>query len=162
MRKLSRQIFQTSEDGKFLSSLESLEVLLAKFLSILMIGVCFFTVYDLCFFLGKSFIVESLTAPLKAKDSLFEVFGLFLNVLIALELLENITVYLKEHSVRYELVVVTSLIAVARKIIIFDIEKKNAIDLMALAVAVLTLSISYLIIRWSKPSKKSDRSKKLD
>lgn len=158
-KKLYKHIFQTSEDGRFLRFLDNMEVLLAKFLSLLMIGVCFFTVYDLCIFLGSSFIIASLKAPLTAsKDSLFEAFGLFLNVLIALELLENITVYLKEHSVRYELVVITSLIAVSRKIIIFDIEKKNAIDLMALAVAVLTLSISYLIIRLSKHFKKGGGS----
>ena len=78
---------------------------------------------------------------------LFQLFGLFLNVLIALEILENITAYLKKNVVRVELVLVTSLIAVSRKIIILDLEKKDSQDLIALAVAVFSLSISYLIIR---------------
>jgi len=47
----------------------------------------------------------------------------FLNVLIALEILENITAYLRKHVVQVELVIVTSIIAVARKIIILDFEK---------------------------------------
>ena len=78
---------------------------------------------------------------------LFQLFGLFLNVLIALEILENITAYLKKHVIQVELVIVTSLIAVSRKIIILDLEKKDSNDLIALAVAVFSLSISYFIIR---------------
>jgi Phosphate-starvation-inducible E. len=62
------------------------------------------------------------------KDTLFVIFGLFLNVLIALEILENITAYLKKHVIQVELVIVTSLIAVSRKIIILDLEKKTAAD----------------------------------
>jgi len=53
-------------------------------------------------------------------------------------------------------VVAISLIAIARKIIIFDLEKKDAFDLIALSIAVLTLSISYLIIRSMHPKKKGD------
>jgi uncharacterized membrane protein (DUF373 family) len=46
-------------------------------------------------------------------------------------------------------VLVTSLIAVARKIIILDLEKKDSNDLIALSVAVFSLSFSYIIIRLS-------------
>jgi uncharacterized membrane protein (DUF373 family) len=44
-------------------------------------------------------------------------------------------------------VIVTSLIAVGRKIIIFDLDKKGGQDLIGLAIAILALSISYLIVR---------------
>jgi uncharacterized membrane protein (DUF373 family) len=81
--------------------------------------------------------------------TLFQLFGLFLNVLIALEILENITAYLKKQVIQVELVLITSLIAVSRKIIILDLEKKDSNDLIALAVAVFALSISYLVIRLS-------------
>jgi len=77
--------------------------------------------------------------------SLIEIFGLFLNVLIALEILENITAYLRNHAIQLELVIVTTLTAVARKIIIFD--KPSGADLTSLAIAIFTLSISYWIIR---------------
>ena len=79
-------------------------------------------------------------------STLFELFGLFLNVLIALEILENITAYLRKHVIQVELVIVTSLIAVSRKIIILDLEKKSSSDLIALAVAVFSLSIAYAIV----------------
>ena len=59
----------------------------------------------------------------------------------------DITAYLKKHVIQVELVIVTSLIAVSRKIIILDLEKKDSNDLIAMAVAVFSLSISYFVIR---------------
>lgn len=56
-----------------------------------------------------------------------------LNVLIALEILQNITAYLRKPIVQVELVIVTCIIAVARKIVILDFEKTLGIDLIELA-----------------------------
>lgn len=157
LKNFFRQFFKTSKDDQFLQIMGKIEVFIAKFLSVLMIIVTLFAVYDLCVFLFLSLAVELVSEPHGiTKDSLFEAFGLLLNVLIALEILANITVYLKEHSVQYELVVITSLIAVARKIIIFDLEKKEAVDLIALSVAVLTLSTSYFLIRYLNQKSKED------
>jgi uncharacterized membrane protein (DUF373 family) len=58
------------------------------------------------------------------------------------------------HVIQVELVLVTSLIAVSRKIIILDLEKKDSNDLIALGVAALALSVSYLIIRLSNRTAK--------
>ena len=79
--------------------------------------------------------------------TLLDIFGLFLSVLIALEILENITGYLKKHVVQIELVIVTSLTAVARKIIILDLDKVTGVSLVGLAISILALSISYLIVK---------------
>ncbi|MDZ4784505.1 MAG: phosphate-starvation-inducible PsiE family protein, partial [bacterium] len=78
---------------------------------------------------------------------LIDIFGLFLNILIALEILENITAYLRNHVIQLELVIVTSLTAVARKIIIFDGSKSTGTDLTGLAFAIFALSVSYWIVR---------------
>ncbi len=85
--------------------------------------------------------------------TLIEIFGFFLNILIALELLENITVYLKKHIVQLELVLTTALIAVARKIIIFDTNKYEKMDLIALGVATICLAASYWLVRYSHQKK---------
>ncbi len=129
--------------------LERVEVLVSKLLSISMVLVILASVYDLSVFLVKDFIVPEIMTPDfgQFSVSLFKIFGLFLNVLIALELLENITAYLKKHVIQVELVIVTSLIAVARKIIILDLEKTTALDLIALAAAIFALSGSYWIIK---------------
>jgi uncharacterized membrane protein (DUF373 family) len=79
--------------------------------------------------------------------TLIEIFGLFLNILIAMELLENITGYLKKNVIQVELVTVTAIIAVARKIIIFDFNKYGEMQLAALVVATLGLSVSYWLLK---------------
>lgn len=109
-----------------------------------MVAVILVAVFDLGVVLAQ----QLLTPPYGFLGrTLIEIFGLFLNVLIALEILENITAYLRKHVVQVELVIVTSIIAVARKIIILDFEKTSGTDLIGLAIAIFSLAISYWIIR---------------
>ncbi len=149
LRKLFNRLRHAWKDENFLHSLEKVEVLVSKILSIAMVIVILAAIYDLSVFLVRDFLLaEGLYPDLGTfGNKLFTIFGLFLNVLIALEILENISAYLKKHVIQVELVIVTSLIAVARKIIILDLEKKTAMDLIALAVAIFALSGSYWIIR---------------
>jgi uncharacterized membrane protein (DUF373 family) len=134
-------------DENFLRLLEEIQVAIAKTLSLAMVVVIVVCCGQLIVYLTQKLLTDS---TLIFKVSLFEIFGLFLNVLIALEILENISSYLKKHVIQVELVIITSLIAVGRKIIIFDLDKKGGQDLIGLALAVLALSISYLIVRLNK------------
>ncbi len=146
LKKIFRQISKFGNDEQFLHFTESVEVIISKILSLAMIWVIILSVCDLLIFLAKELVNHTDNL---LKDTLFVIFGLFLNVLIALEILENITAYLKKHVIQVELVIVTSLIAVSRKIIILDLEKKTAADLIGLATAIFALSISYLIVRYT-------------
>ncbi|MEG4036914.1 phosphate-starvation-inducible PsiE family protein [Microcoleus sp. Pol12B5] len=150
LKKIFRQISKSSSDENFLHFTESVEVVISKILSLAMIWVILLSVCDLLIFLAKELVNHTDNL---LKDTLFVIFGLFLNVLIALEILENITAYLKKHVIQVELVIVTSLIAVSRKIIILDLEKKTAADLIGLATAIFALSISYLIVRFTNRGK---------
>ncbi|MGF1513639.1 MAG: phosphate-starvation-inducible PsiE family protein [Elainellaceae cyanobacterium] len=143
MRWLKR-LSSNFSDESFLARLETFETLVSKALSVAMVVVLVVALVDLFIVLSRS-----LLAPAEAlfAQGLFSIFGLFLDVLIALEILENITAYLKRHVVQVELVIVTSLTAVARKIIIFDFSKSGGIDLIGLAIAIFALSISYWIVR---------------
>jgi uncharacterized membrane protein (DUF373 family) len=135
------------EDEQFLETVEDIERIVSKILSVGMILVTFIAIAQLGYALAEKLLI---TIQKPSNDNfnttLFELFGLFLNVLIALEILENITAYLRKQVIQVELVIVTSLIAVARKIIILDLEKKGSDDLIALAIAVLSLSIGYFIV----------------
>lgn len=143
-RRLVKKTFVLSEDENFLGFLKLIESLVSKVLSIAMVLVIVVAIVDLGIFLVQNIF----TSPTGFySKTLIQIFGLFLNVLIALELLENITAYLKKHVIQVELVIVTSLIAVARKIIIFDFSKASGIDLIGLAIAIFSLSISYWLIR---------------
>jgi uncharacterized membrane protein (DUF373 family) len=143
-QKLVQQFSKAMSDENFLRFLGGVESLVSKVLSIAMVIVILFAVYDLSIFLITD--LTSISSE-RFSQTLLKIFGLFLNVLIALEILENITAYLKKHVIQVELVIVTSLIAVSRKIIILDLEKTSGIDLIALAMTIFALSISYWIIR---------------
>lgn len=145
--KTIKNIVLPENDEIFLQFIESIEFMVSKVLSLAMITVIIFAVFDLMVFIAK----KLLFAPHPLfKDSLFEIFGLFLNILIALEILENITAYLRRHVFQVELVIATSLIAVARKIIIYDLDTKGGEALIGLALATFALSISFWIIRSGK------------
>ena len=150
MRIIRRLKAVLSEDEKFLETIEDIERVVSKLLSIGMIIVIFIAIAQLSYALVEKLLV-TIERPTNESfnTTLFELFGLFLNVLIALEILENITAYLRKHVIQVELVIVTSLIAVSRKIIILDLEKKGSDDLIALAVAVFSLSVSYLIVHYT-------------
>lgn len=147
-RSLIGRLRSFFSDDHFLAFLKVMESIVAKCLSIGMIIVLVVAVTDLFIFL-----VQEIFAPPRGffTVTLFEIFGLFLNILIALEVLENITAYLKRHVVQVELVIVTSLTAIARKIIIFEFSKAGGIELIGLGVAILALSISYWIVRRVTP-----------
>lgn len=141
--KTIKNLILPERDEVFLKFIESMEIIVSKVLTLSMIAVILFAVFDLVVFISEKLFFAP--HPL-FKDSLFEIFGLFLNILIALELLENITAYLHKHVFSLELVIITSLIAVARKIIIYDLDKKGGDALVGLALAIFALSISYWII----------------
>ncbi|MEA5519730.1 phosphate-starvation-inducible PsiE family protein [Limnoraphis robusta] len=139
------QLFRLwSDDEKFIELLEHIEVIISKILSLAMVALIISATGHLLVFLFKELLFDP---NLIFKNTLFEIFGLFLNLLIALELLENISAYLRKHVIQIELVIVTSLIAVARKIILFNLDKNSGVDLMGLALALFALAISYWIIR---------------
>ncbi len=138
------KLHQLSDDQHFLEFISHVESWVSKALSIAMVAVVLVGVVDLFVFLVQD--LRSNTDGFFA-TTLIEIFGLFLNILIALEVLENITAYLRRHVVQVELVIVTSLTAVARKIIIFDFSKATGNDLIGLAIAIFSLSISYWIVR---------------
>lgn len=148
MRNLFRTIRKYSRNDNFLHLIENIQILVSKLLSITMIVLILFAIVDLVIFVINKLLAWDLNEASFSKN-LFTAFGLFLNILIALEILENITAYLRKSVIHVELVIATSLIAVARKIIILDLKNTEGLKVIGLAVAVFALSISYWIIRRS-------------
>lgn len=141
----SRFLRHHFSDEGFLKNLGRFEGLVSKLLSIAMVMVVIVVIVDLGIYLAAA-LLDPDPGNFLGK-TLLDIFGLFLSVLIALEILENITAYLKKHVVQVELVIVTSLTAVARKIIILDLEKVTGLSLIGLAIAIISLSLSYFIVK---------------
>lgn len=150
-KELAKKIFNKGTDDNFLRLIDLVENIVSKVLSIALLVIMVVSLVDLVIFLAMDIFTEPVGF---FNQTIIELFGLFLNILITLELMENITGYLKQHIVQVELVIITSLIAVARKIIIFDFDNYSSLELMALAVAILALSGSYWLIRRTTRNRK--------
>jgi len=75
--------------------------------------------------------------------------GELLTLLIAIEVLENITAYLRQHTIQLELVLATALTALARKVIVLDKSDMEdpALLIVALGAAIVFLSAGYWMVR---------------
>jgi len=143
LQRFLKLLIIATKDDSFLRMITRVENIVSKILAIALIFVVFVALFDLFVVLVYDLFLTEPKGIFNAP--LLKIFGMFLNVLIALELMENVTAYLRQHAVQLELVVVTALTAVARKVVIFD--SKSDGDLTGLAIAVLSLSISYWIVR---------------
>jgi len=147
MNNFIKKLAELFNDKHFLKIVHITENIVSKVLSLGIIIVIFASIIDLVFILAKYLFITGEIGFFAS--TIFEIFGLFLNILIALELLENVTVYLRKHILQLELVLTTALIAVARKIIIFDPKQYEKIDLVALGIAIICLSASYWLVKKS-------------
>jgi uncharacterized membrane protein (DUF373 family) len=80
-------------------------------------------------------------------EDLFDIFGLFLMVLIGLELMTSIEMYLKDNTIHAEVMFLVALTAVARKVVILDAKSIDPLTVFAIAALVLALSAGYYLIK---------------
>lgn len=81
-------------------------------------------------------------------EELLDIFGLFMLVIIGIELLETIMkTYLKENVNHVEVVFLVAMIAIARKVIILDVKDVSGVTLVGIGAIVITLSAGYYLIR---------------
>ncbi|MGQ9589535.1 MAG: phosphate-starvation-inducible PsiE family protein [Planctomycetota bacterium] len=89
--------------------------------------------------------VVSEPSPLPRIRELLNIFGFFLLILIGVELLETIKAYLSEHVVHVEIVLEVALIAIARKVVILDVETYSSLSLLGIAALILALAVAYYL-----------------
>lgn len=80
-------------------------------------------------------------------DGLMDLFSLLLVILIGLELLETVKAYLKEDIVHVEFIILVAIIAIARKVIVWDFNKFQVDELLSLAAMIVGLGITYFLIK---------------
>ena len=78
---------------------------------------------------------------------LFELFGLLLMVLIGLELMTSIRMYLNDHNIHAELMLLVAITAITRKIVILDAAKMEPMVLFGIGFIILALTVGYYLIR---------------
>ena len=130
----------------FLTIVDSVEREVARLLTLITGVVILAALVQLVTSLGSKLLTGSEATWLG--DDLVKVLGDLLTVLIALEVLQNITSYLRRHVVQIELVLVTALTAVARKVIVLPSGAENKPQLLVgLGIAVVSLSAAYWLVK---------------
>lgn len=114
-------------------------------LIVLMSGVLILATVELGYYLVKT-IIES-DFVLIDLDQLMDLFGVFMLVLIGIELLDTIKVYLKENVVHVEVVVLVAIIAVARKVVVLKIEAIDGMTVIGIACIIVALAVAYYLIK---------------
>ena len=118
--------------------------LAVKVLAILMVLVIFWSVIDVIYV-----IYEKLSTPpflLLTIEDILVVFGAIMAVLIAIEIFINIRLYLGSHIIPVQLVLGTALMAIARKIIVLDLGHVSAEQIIAIALVIMALGVSYWLV----------------
>jgi len=121
-------------------------------LIVMMVIVLFLSTIEL----GWAIIKDVMTPPifLLEIDELLELFGLFMLVLIGMELLETIVkTYLKQKSNHAQIVMAVAIIAISRKVIILDIKELSGFTLVGIAAIVLALTVGYFLMKRSSNEK---------
>lgn len=95
--------------------------------------------------------IISLPIFLLELDELIEIFGVFMLVIIGIELLESITeTYLKEGFDHVKVVLAVTMISITRKIFILDVKEVSSLAMLGIAGIVLALSIGYYLSKIRK------------
>jgi uncharacterized membrane protein (DUF373 family) len=115
-----------------------------RVLAVLMVLIIIWGVADICWV-----IYERLREPpyflLKMNDILVT-FGAAITVLIAIEIFINVILYLHEDVIHVRLVLATALMAIARKVIVFDFKELEPHYIYATGFVVLALGITYWLV----------------
>ena len=131
-----------------LSYLEKFERAITQTLLVLMACVVLLATIELGWILVK----DVLSPPyfLLEIHELLELFGLFLMVLIGIELLHSVKTYIVRREFHLETVLTVAMIAVARKIIVLEPKELPEGTLLGIAALVLALALAYYIMRRSR------------
>jgi uncharacterized membrane protein (DUF373 family) len=115
-----------------------------RILSVLMVFVILMGVVDVAWT-----IYEKIKTPpifILTISDMLATFGAFMAVLIAIEILINITIYLRDDVIHVKIVMATALMAVARKVIVLDFETITPPYIYGLAAVALAMSVGYWLI----------------
>lgn len=101
------------------------------------------------FELGRVLVTSILNPPFLLLDisTLFDAFGLFLVILIGLELLKSMQFFLAEKRIKPGMVIEVAIIAVCNKVITLDLKHTGADMLLGMAALLVGLSAGYFILQ---------------
>jgi uncharacterized membrane protein (DUF373 family) len=132
------------EEDRFLWHLKNIIHLCLKLLGILMILVIIFGVIDVAWTIYQRFVAEP--RFILTMGDVLATFGAFMVVLIAIEIFQNIILYLRDDVIHVKIVLATALMAIARKVIILDYDQLDPMYIFATGVVLVATGITYFFV----------------
>jgi len=132
-------------DARLMQVLNRLIKVSVRLLAILMVFVIIMGVVDV----GWTLYEKLMAAPryILTISDMLATFGAFMAVLIAIEIFINITIYLRDNVIHVKIVIATALMAIARKVIILDLDTTPAEYLWGMALIVVAMSVAYWVVQ---------------
>ena len=132
------------DDDKFLWLLKQIIHLSLKTLGLLMIIVIVSGVVDVGWTMYQRFAAEP--RFILTMNDILMTFGAFMVVLIAIEIFQNIILYLRDDVIHVKIVLATALMAIARKVIILDYDELEPMYIFATGVVLVATGIAYWFV----------------
>jgi uncharacterized membrane protein (DUF373 family) len=145
---LKQELKDTTEKLRLLSLYQRFEHIIIMFLTALIAVIVIAAVWNLSLKILFGLVLSGSLDP--SDYTIFQaVFGMIFTVIIALEFKKLLLVIAerRESVVQIRSVVTIALLAICRKVIIFDLRETDAAQLFALAAAILALGVVYWLIR---------------
>lgn len=131
-------------DDLFLWLLKNIIHYSLKALALLMIAVILFGVIDVAWILYER--LKSEPRFILTMGDILATFGAFMVVLIAIEIFQNIILYLRDDVIHVRIVLATALMAIARKVIILDFDELEPMYIFGTGIVLLATGITYYFI----------------
>jgi uncharacterized membrane protein (DUF373 family) len=132
------------KDDRFLWLLRKIIHYSLKTLGLLMILVIISGVIDVAWTIYHRLITPPIFI-LTIGDAL-ATFGAFMVVLIAIEIFQNIILYLRDDVIHVKIVISTALMAIARKVIILDYDSLEPMYIWATGLVLVATGVTYYLI----------------
>jgi len=104
---------------------------------------------ELIYQFGKALFTrsESSTRLLISKEQTALVLPVFFNILIAIELIDTFNVYIKEHHIKVQSILLIGLLAIGRKLLVLDIGHADGLSNIGIASIIIALSLGYYLVK---------------
>jgi uncharacterized membrane protein (DUF373 family) len=152
LKKFGQEELSLDQEDRLIQVLHQTIRAAVKVLAVLMVFTILWGVVDVVYIIYQKLVFPSFST-FTIRD-IVNTFGAFLAVLIAIEIFINITLYIRKDVIHIKLVVATALMAISRKVIIFDFKEITPPYIFGTAAVVLALGITYWLIErrliWGK------------
>ena len=106
-------------------------------------------IIELTYQFGSALLTINDSGPrlLITKEQTSLVLPVFFNILIAIELIDTFDVYVKEHHIKVQSILLIGLIAIGRKLLVLDVGHSEGVQNLGLAAIILALAVGYYLLK---------------